>query len=126
MPDVYAFEKCPFRDVAHAVADRSSIVRHTARALWPSARRAERVELSDKGIAAWTLVGETRLGWDEVTTVGSERSLLGRKTLRIRGASGCIDVAPVLPGFDELERRVLAGGARRSPLPSTMGAADFG
>jgi hypothetical protein len=37
--------------------------------------------------------------------------LLGRKTLRIRGAGGRIDVAPVLPGFEELERRVLAGQA---------------
>ena len=30
MPDVYAFERCPFRDTAHAVADRSSIVRSVA------------------------------------------------------------------------------------------------
>ena len=111
MPDVYAFEKCPFRDVAHAVADRSSIVRHTARALWPSARRAERVEISDAGIAAWTLVGQTRLAWDEVTAIGAERTLLGRKTLRIRGAGGRIDVAPILPGYAELERRVFAGQA---------------
>jgi hypothetical protein len=111
MPDVYAFEQCPFRDVAHAVADRSSIVRHTARALWPSARRAERVELSDEGIAAWTLVGQTQIGWDEVTAVESERTLLGRKTLRIHGAGGRIDVAPILPGYEELERRVLAGRA---------------
>jgi hypothetical protein len=108
MPDVYAFEKCPFRDVAHAVADRSSIVRHTARALWPSARRAERIELTDEGIAAWTLVGQTQLAWDEVATVASERTLLGRKTLRIRGAGACIDVAPVLPGYEELERRLHA------------------
>ena len=70
MPDIYAFEQCPFRDMAHAVADRSSIVRHTARALWPSARRAERVEISEEGIAAWTLVGETHLAWDEVTAIG--------------------------------------------------------
>jgi hypothetical protein len=111
MPDVYAFEKCPFRDVAHAVADRSSIVRHTARALWPSARRAERVELSADRIAAWTLVGETHIGWDEVTAIESERTLLGRKTLRIHGAGGRIDVAPILPGYDELERRVFAGQA---------------
>jgi hypothetical protein len=111
MTDVYAFEQCPFRDMAHAVADRSSLVRHTARAVWPSARRAERVEISDDGIAAWTLVGQTRLAWDEVTDVDSERTLLGRKTLRIRGAGGRIDVAPVLPGYDELERRVLAGRA---------------
>jgi hypothetical protein len=111
MPDVYAFEQCPFRDVAHAVADRSSIVRHAARALWPSARRAERVEISDQGIAAWTLVGQTRLAWDEVIAIGSERTLLGRRTLRIRGAGGRIDVAPILPGYAELERRVFAGQA---------------
>jgi hypothetical protein len=111
MTDVYAFENCPFRNVAHAVADRSSIVRHTARALWPSARRAERVELSDDGIAAWTLVGETHIGWDEVTAVACERTLLGRKTLRIRGSGGRIDVAPILPGYEELARRVLAARA---------------
>jgi hypothetical protein len=111
MTDVYAFEQCPFRDMAHAVADRSSIVRHAARAVWPSARRAERVEISDDGIAAWTLVGHTRLAWDELTEIGSERTLLGRKTLRIRGAGGRIDVAPVLPGYDELERRIFAGRA---------------
>jgi hypothetical protein len=109
MPDVYAFERCPFRDVAHAVADRSSIVRHAARALWPSARRAERVEITAEGIAAWTLVGQTCLSWDEVTAIGSERTLLGRKTLRIRGAGGRIDVAPILPGFEQLERQVFAG-----------------
>lgn len=111
MPEVYAFEKCPFRDIAHAVADRSSIVRHTARALWPSARRAERVEISDEGIAAWTLVGETRLGWGDVTAIDSERTLLGRRTLRIRGAGGRIDVAPILPGYEALERQVFAGRA---------------
>ena len=111
MTDVYAFGNCPFRNVAHAVADRSSIVRHAARAVWPSARRAERVELSDDGIAAWTLVGATRIGWGEITAVASERTLLGRKTLRIHGSGGRIDVAPILPGYEELARRVFAGQA---------------
>ena len=111
MPDVYAFERCPFRDMAHAVADRSSIVRHAARALWPAARRAERVEISDEGIEAWTLTGRTRLGWGDVTGVRSARTLLGRRTLRIRGSAGRIDVAPILPGYAELERRVFEGGA---------------
>jgi Bacterial PH domain len=111
MTDVYAFEPCPFRDVAHAVADRSSIVRHAAHALWPAARRAERVELSDEGIDAWTLTGQTHLAWSEVTDVEPTRTLLGRPLLRIRGNDGCIDVAPILPGFDELESRVLAGRA---------------
>ena len=111
MPYVYTFEQCPFRDMAHAVADRSSLVRHAARAVWPSARRAERVEISDDGIAAWSLVGQTRLAWDEVTAIGSERTLFGRKMLRIRGTGARIDVAPVLPGYDELERRVFAAQA---------------
>jgi len=106
MPFVYTFEQCPFRDMAHAVADRSSVARHAARALWPSASRAECVELSDEGIAAWSLVGQSRLTWEEVTAIGSERTLLGRKMLRISGAGGRIDVPPALPGYDELERLV--------------------
>jgi hypothetical protein len=109
MTEVYAFEHCPFRNAAHAVADRSSLVRHAAHALWPAARRAERVELSDAGIDAWTLTGQTHMGWDEVTEVRSARTLLGRATLLIDGAHGQIEVAPVLPGYDELERRVRAG-----------------
>jgi hypothetical protein len=108
MPDVYAFEHCPLRDMSHVVADRSVIVRHVARALWPSASRAERVEISSEGIDAWTLVGKTHLDWNEVTDVRSERTLLGRRTLRIRGDHGRIDVAPLLPGFDKLERSVRA------------------
>ena len=91
------------------MADRSSLARSIARALWPAARRAERVEISDEGIEAWTLVGRTRLAWGDVTDVESSRTLLGRRTLRIHGADGRIDVAPVLPGYAELESRVLAG-----------------
>ena len=109
MTEVFAFEHCPFRNAAHAVADRSPAVRRAARALWPAARRAERVELSDDGIDAWTLTGKTHLAWDDVTGVHSARSLLGRELLRIDGAGGQIEIAPVLPGYDELERRVRAG-----------------
>jgi hypothetical protein len=108
MTEVYAFEHCPFRSAAHAVADRSAIVRHAAHALWPAARRAERVELSDEGIAAWTLTGATRLTWADVSDVRCERALLGRRTLHIDGSAGHIQIAPVLPGYDELERRVRA------------------
>jgi len=59
MTDVYAFERCPFRDAAHAVADRSCVARSAARVLWPAATRAERVEVSDEGIEAWTLTRTT-------------------------------------------------------------------
>lgn len=109
MTDVYAFEHCPLRNATHAVADRSAIVRAAARTIWPAARRAERVELSDDGIAAWSLGGCTRLRWSEVTTVRIGRTLLGRRTLRIAGAHGQrMQIAPILPGFVELERRVRA------------------
>jgi hypothetical protein len=108
MSDTYAFEHCPIRDMAHSVADRSSAVRLIARALWPAARRAERVELSDEGIEAWTLDGHTRLAWGDVTDVRSARTLFGRRMLQIRGTSGRIEVAPILPRYEELERRVLA------------------
>jgi Bacterial PH domain len=105
MPDVYAFEQCPLRDLTHAVADRSAIVRHTFGALWPAAHRAERVELSDEGVTAWSLTGQTFLAWDDIATVRSGR------TLQIRGSGGRIDVAPNLPGFEQIERRVMARGA---------------
>ena len=105
MPEVYAFERCPLRDIAHAVADRSAIVRHAAGALWPAARRAERVELSDDGIKVWTLTGQTYVAWDDIALVRSGR------TLQIRGAGERIDVAPNLPGFEQIELRVRARGA---------------
>jgi hypothetical protein len=111
MPEVYAFENCPFRNAAHAVADRSSLVRGIAHALWPSASRAERVEISDEGIDAWTLIGQTHMAWDDVKDVRSERRFLGRETLRIDGPAGHIDVAPVLPGYEQLEQRVRSGRA---------------
>jgi hypothetical protein len=116
MPDTYAFEHCPLRDMAHSVADRSSTVRLVARALWPAASRAERVEISDEGIEAWTLGGQTRLVWGDVTDVRSARTLFGRRTLQIRGSSGRIDVAPILPRFEELERSVLARRAVAVPV----------
>ena len=105
MPDVYAFEPCPLRDMAHAVADRSSIVRRAASALWPAARRAERVELSDAGITVWCLTGRTFMAWDDITAVRFGW------TLQIRGAGGRIDIASNMPGLGEIERRVVARGA---------------
>ena len=108
MTDVYAFEYCPLRNATHKVADRSALVRATARTLWPAARRAERVELSDDAIEVWGLGGHTRMPFRDVTSVRSSRTLLGRKTLRIRGPQGRIQIAPILPGYPEIERRVLA------------------
>ena len=108
---MYAFERCPFRDAAHAVADRSGLVRGVARALWPAARWAERVEITHGGIEAWTLTGRTCLAWDEIVSVRAARTPLGRRSLRIRGSEGRIVVARLIPGSAELERRVVAATA---------------
>ncbi len=113
MPEIYEFEYCPLREMVHAVADRSDAVRGMARAVWPAARRAERVVLSEDGIEAWSLTGRTRLAWTDVTAVRSARPLLGRRTLRIRGASGTIVIAPILPGYTDLELRVRSACAAR-------------
>ena len=88
MTEVFAFEDCPLRTRAHAVADRSALVRRIAGALWPAARRAERVELTDAGISAWTLVGKHEVRWDELTGATARRTLLGWRVLRIEGANG--------------------------------------
>jgi hypothetical protein len=108
MPDVFEFENCPLRNATHKVADRSSAVRLVARQVWPAARRAERVELSEDGIEAWSLGGHTRLAWSEITKVSSYRMPFGRRTLHIRGAGGRIEVAPVLPGYEQIRERVFA------------------
>ena len=109
MPDVYAFEPCPFRDVSHAVADRSSIVRHAAvRCGRPRAAPSGwRSPTRHRGLDAR---GQTSFAWSDIKDIRSERTLLGRKTLHIsRRPAGRIDVAPVLPGYEELERQVRAG-----------------
>ncbi len=106
MTEVYEFEQCPLRDRAHAVADRSALARLVARALWPAARRAERVELSTDAIEAWTLDGPTRLTFAEITSVRPLRTLVSGRVLRIDGRSGRIEISPTLPGYVDIERSV--------------------
>jgi hypothetical protein len=106
MTDVFAFENCPLRNATHKVADRSAVVRTVARAVWPAARRAERVELSDEGIEAWSLGGHSHLAWDDVTTVRSWRMPFGRRALHVRGAGARIEVATLMPGYEQIEQRV--------------------
>jgi hypothetical protein len=106
MADVFEFEHCPLRNATHKVADRSSAFRLVAGQVWPAARRAERVELTDEGIEAWSLSGHTRLAWSEITSVRSYRVPFGKETLHIRSGSGRIEIAPVLPGYEQIRERV--------------------
>ncbi len=106
MTEAFAFPQCPFRDATHCVVDRSSLARAVAGTVWPSARRAERVELTDEGIEAWTLVGRTRLRWEELTGVREVGGVLRRRALLAEGPAGRIEIAPILPGFATIEARL--------------------
>ncbi len=106
MADVFEFENCPLRNATHKVADRSAAFRLVAGQVWPAARRAERVELTDEGIEAWSLSGHTRLAWSEITSVRSYRVPFGRRTLHVRSASGRIEIAPLLPGYEQIRERI--------------------
>ena len=64
MPYVYTFEQCPFRDMAHAVADWAPRATHGSRRVAIGLPR-QRAEISDEA-RRLSLVGQTRLA-DEVS-----------------------------------------------------------
>jgi hypothetical protein len=105
---VYTYERCPFRNVTHAAADLVPGLRPLARATWPAARRAERVELTEAGIEAQGLAGVARIAWRQIDAVEIVRTPLGRGSLRISGGGTTIEVAAMMPGFEELRAAVLA------------------
>jgi hypothetical protein len=108
--DLQAFEypHCPLRRRAHAIADRVPGIRRAAGAVWPAARRADRVELDHDHLHARSLAGFVRIGWEEITTVRRSRTGLGRVTLAVEaaGPSRRIEIAESLPGFEQLARMV--------------------
>jgi hypothetical protein len=110
--DTYAYPHCPFRAVTHDLVARVPGLRALASAVWPAARRAERLELSTSGIAAWGLGGCERLDWADVTAVQRSRTPLGRRTLRVVAGERTIEVASMMPGFDELTARLCSAAGR--------------
>ncbi len=56
-PAVFEYPPCPLRDASQAVAAAFPPLRAIAALAWPAARRAERVEVSEDGIAARSLAG---------------------------------------------------------------------
>ena len=110
MSDLQAFEypHCPLRRRAHAVADRVPGMRRLAAALWPAARRADRVELDLEQLWARSLGGFVRIGWEEITTVRRCRIGFGRVTLAVEAGEPRrrIEIAESLPGFEQLARLV--------------------
>lgn len=109
--ETFAYPHCPFREVTHAAARRAPLARRLAVILWPSARRAEHVELTTAGIAASGLFGGVEMRWAEIAGARPGRTLSGRRRLVVRTRDGRgLEVASTLPGFDrlctELARRI--------------------
>ncbi len=105
----FEYEHCPLRDRAHAVARVLPFIRPVAGLLWPAARRADRVQLSDDGILARSLSGYTRIGWDEVNGVHRSLTTWGRMTVHVVAAAPDrqIEITESLPRFDDLVATIL-------------------
>ena len=111
MDDTFTFEyeDCPLRSRAHRLARVIPPIRPLAAALWPAARRADRVELSHDGILARSLAGYARIGWHEVSAVHRSRTTWGRMTVHVvaQRPARQVEIAQSMPGFDDLVRAIL-------------------
>ena len=105
----FEYEHCPLRSRAHRIARVLPPLRPLAGLVWPAARRADRIELSDDGILARSLSGYARIGWDEVGAVHRSRTTWGRMIVNVVAGKPDrqIEIAESMPGFDELVRTIL-------------------
>jgi hypothetical protein len=105
----FEYDDCPLRDRSHAVARVLPFIRPLAGLLWPAARRADRIQLSDDGILARSLSGYVRIGWDEVGAVHRSRTTWGRMTVHVLAAAPDrqIEITESMPGFDDLVATIL-------------------
>src|SRR5690242_13123355 len=83
-------------------------MRRLAGAVWPAARRADRVELDHEHLRARSLTGIVHIRWEEITIVRRSRTGFGRVTLAVEAAAPRrrIEIAESLPGFEQLARQV--------------------
>ena len=104
---VLAYPYCPIRSRAQRLADHLPLLRPVAGALWPAARRADTVRLTDSGLTARSLAGVSEIAWPEVAAVRRARTTWGRMTMHVVATDGRqIEVSETLPGFAELVRVV--------------------
>jgi len=77
--------------------------------IWPAARRADRIRLTQDGLLARSLSGYVRIGWDEVGAVHRSRTTWGRMTVHVvAGNPGRhIEIAESMPGFEALVPTIL-------------------
>src|SRR3954451_17190331 len=101
---IFEYEQCPLRDRAHRVARLLPFLRPLAGLVWPAARRADRVQLSEDGILARSLRGYARIGWDEVGAVHRSRTRRRRMPVHVVAAATArqIEITESMPGFEDL------------------------
>src|SRR2546423_3475157 len=103
MPDevTFEYEYCPLRSRAHRLARIIPPIRALAGMVWPAARRADRIQLTQDGLLARSLSGYVRIGGDEVGALHRARTTWGRLTVHLvaRNPRRHIQIAQALPGF---------------------------
>jgi hypothetical protein len=111
MPEevTFEYEYCPLRSRAHRLARIMPPIRPLAGMVWPAARRADRIQLTQDGLLARSLSGYVRIGWDEVGAVHRARTTWGRMTVHVVAGnpSRHIELAESMPGFDALVPTIL-------------------
>jgi len=123
MEGVYTYPHCPFREVTHAAARRIPALRRIAAVLWPAARRAEWLRVSESAIESCGLGGRSQLRWDEIESVHL-RGKRRRARLVIQAEDGRrIVVAGTMPAFPELADRIGATASTWYPVALPHGRA---
>jgi hypothetical protein len=118
---VYAYPRCPFREVAHAAARRYPTVRRLSGMLWPAARRAEWLRLTDVEIESRGLASADQVRWEEIESVHVLRRGRAARLVIVAEDGRQIVVAGTMPQFVELTDRVGQTVETWSPLEAPQG-----
>jgi hypothetical protein len=118
---IYAYPRCPFREVAHAATRRSPALRRLSGALWPAARRAEWLRLTDLQIEWRGLARSDKLRWEEIESVHLLRRGRAARLVIVAEDGRQVVVAGTMPEFVELTDRVGQTIETWSPLEAPRG-----
>jgi hypothetical protein len=118
---IYAYPRCPFREVAHAATRRLPALRRVTGALWPAARRAEWLRLTELQIESRGLAGADQVRWEEIESVHVLRRGRNARLVIVADDGRQIVVAGTMPQFVELTDRVGQTLETWSPLEAPRG-----
>jgi len=118
---IYTYPRCPFREVAHAATRRLPALRRVSGVLWPAARRAEWLRLTDLQIESRGLAVSDQVRWEEIESVHVLRRGRNARLVIVAEDGRQIVVAGTMPQFGELTNRVGQTLETWSPLEAPRG-----